>query len=125
MYFAVADKTVRHPSVDWVQVAVFTASALVLPQARFAFTELKPPKLKDIFRWHRRIFGWYGKAFGWGFTLGQKMVRSHPKSRAVHPVPEEAERNSLYSTGPASSTASSPPPASTSHPSETPSIEDR
>lgn len=39
MYFAVADKTVKHPSIDWVQIVVFICAAIYLPPMRFMFTE--------------------------------------------------------------------------------------
>lgn len=52
MYYAVADKTAVHPSVDWVQVTVFLVTAAFLPQARFAFTDMRTPTPKEFFKWY-------------------------------------------------------------------------
>jgi len=38
MYFAVADKYVQHPTVDWVQIVAFILAAVMLPGLRFAFS---------------------------------------------------------------------------------------
>lgn len=38
LYFAVADESVQHPTVDWVQIVAFILAAIMLPAARFAFS---------------------------------------------------------------------------------------
>jgi hypothetical protein len=81
MYFATADKAIHHSLVDWVQVVVFIVAATCLPQARFAFTEVKPLKLNEI-------WGWYRTQFGWGFTLGRSMARA--VSSKAHEEPQRA-----------------------------------
>lgn len=76
MYFAVADKKVPHPAVDWVQVIVFVLAAMFLPQARFAFTGSTPPSVTDVFEsnWH------------YGTKIGKRIT--HRGARNAPPVPE-------------------------------------
>jgi hypothetical protein len=77
MYFAVADKKVPHPAVDWIQVTVFIVTAVFLPQARFAFTGTKPPTPGELAQ-----SGW-----NYGYGLGSKLGR--PKgAHGGPPVPE-------------------------------------
>ena len=84
MYFAVADKTALHPSVDWVQVTVFIVAAAFLPQARFAFTGTKFPTIGELAK-----SGW---DFGYKIGSGGKAERAHeaapvPEVQADAPVP--------------------------------------
>lgn len=58
MAYAVADRTALRPGVDAAQVTAFIVTALVLPQARFAFTETKTPTLGDVLRLFLGLLGW-------------------------------------------------------------------
>jgi hypothetical protein len=54
MYYAVADKK-PHSGVDTAQVIIFLVAVAYLPQARFAFTEMRTPTLPEWFQWYAGV----------------------------------------------------------------------
>jgi hypothetical protein len=53
-YFSFSDLTVHHPTIDWVQLAVFFSPLCILPITRFIFTANSPFPISLIERFLTR-----------------------------------------------------------------------
>jgi hypothetical protein len=87
MYYAVADKK-PHSGVDTAQVIVFLVAAAYLPQARFAFTEMRTPTLPEWFQWYAEVFSRIATMGGRRTPVVQAVVQAEvPEVQAEVPAP--------------------------------------
>ena len=88
MYYAVADKTAVHASVDWVQITAFLVTAYSLPMARFAFTDMRIPTPREWVHWYSALIRSIPQGGRGAFTSAPEVVPEVRADEAAPPSPE-------------------------------------